>query len=198
MTQPILIILSGPPCSGKTTIGSHISKTFTLPFIKKDGIKEVLFDSLGWKDRAWSKQLSHASYALLFHLIEVELRAGKSLVVEGNFDPGRDANKLIGLQENYHFFSLEVLCHCDGETLYERFRTRWESGKRHPGHVDPATYEELKDTLIKGYIPPLGLSGQVIKVDTTDFQNVDYSGLEAMVSGVLKQGANRSQVKKTL
>ncbi|MGE5224964.1 MAG: AAA family ATPase [Omnitrophica WOR_2 bacterium] len=194
MTQPILIILSGPPCSGKTTIGSHISQTFSLPFIKKDGIKEILFDSLGWKDRAWSKQLSRASYSLLFHLIEVEFRAGKSLLVEGNFDPGRDANKLIELQKEYHFISLEVLCQCDGGILYERFKRRWESGERHPGHVDNTTYEELKDILLKGSIPPLGLSGEVIKMDTTDFERIDFPVLEERIMELLKQGVNNLPV----
>lgn len=187
MAQPVLIIVSGPPCSGKTTIGSRISQSFSLPFIKKDGLKEVLFDSLGWKDRAWSKQLSHASYALLFYLIEVELRARKSLIVEGNFDPGRDAYKLKELQSIYRFISLEVLCHCNGEILYERFKKRWESGKRHPGHVDNTTFEELKDALLKGYIHPLDLTGQVIEMDTTDFQKIDYLALEEAIMKILKQ-----------
>ena len=43
MIRPLLIIISGPPGAGKTTLGNHISAELHLPFIHKDGIKETLF-----------------------------------------------------------------------------------------------------------------------------------------------------------
>ena len=57
MTRPLLIVVTGAPCAGKTTLARRIAETFRLPLIAKDDIKESLFDSLGWKDREWSKQL---------------------------------------------------------------------------------------------------------------------------------------------
>ena len=58
MSKAWLIIIWGLPCTGKTTLGPWLAKELGLPFVHKDGIKESLFESLGWKDRAWSKQLS--------------------------------------------------------------------------------------------------------------------------------------------
>ena len=82
MTKNLVIIISGPPCTGKTTVGKRLAETFNLPFINKDEIKELLFERLGWSDRSWSKLLSLVSYDLLFYFTESRLRAGNSLIVE--------------------------------------------------------------------------------------------------------------------
>lgn len=59
----VLIIVLGPPCAGKTTLARRIAQEFQLPLIAKDDIKESLFDSLGWRDREWSKKLGRATFA---------------------------------------------------------------------------------------------------------------------------------------
>ena len=86
MRNPILIIISGPPCTGKTTLAEKIAAKFRLPLINKDGIKETLFDTLGVGDRGWSSKLSVASYALLHYMAESVVKAGTSLIVEGISD----------------------------------------------------------------------------------------------------------------
>ena len=85
--RPSLIIVAGPPCTGKSTLALRLAIDLSLPLIAKDHIKEILFDSLGWKDRAWSRQLGQLTYELLYHFVEVELRAGCSCIVESNFAP---------------------------------------------------------------------------------------------------------------
>jgi 2-phosphoglycerate kinase len=55
MHRPLLVIITGPPAAGKTTLGRQLAGALSLPFIHKDGIKEILFDVLGWRDRAWSR-----------------------------------------------------------------------------------------------------------------------------------------------
>jgi adenylate kinase family enzyme len=63
----LMILISGLPCTGKTTLARKIAQKFRLPLISRDDIKESLFDSLGWHDREWSKQLGVASYQLLYY-----------------------------------------------------------------------------------------------------------------------------------
>jgi shikimate kinase len=46
-----LIIISGLPCTGKTTLGRKLAQDLSLPLICRDSIKESLFDSLGYSDR---------------------------------------------------------------------------------------------------------------------------------------------------
>ena len=45
-----LIIINGPPGSGKTHLGRFLARELWLPYFSKDGVKELLFDSLGWSD----------------------------------------------------------------------------------------------------------------------------------------------------
>ncbi|MDA1096634.1 MAG: hypothetical protein O3B84_05200 [Chloroflexi bacterium] len=92
-TRPALVVVSGAPGTGKTSIGRFIPQRLEAPFLNKDLIKESLFDSLGVKDREWSRKLGIASIDLLFGVAEAILVPGNSLVIESNFhreyDPPR-------------------------------------------------------------------------------------------------------------
>jgi len=85
MAKPLLVIVSGLPCTGKTTIATEISNIFDYPLIYKDGIKEILFDCIGQSDREWSKKLSNTTYQIIFHIVEALLTKSTSIVIEGNF-----------------------------------------------------------------------------------------------------------------
>jgi predicted kinase len=86
-----VILIGGPPAAGKTTVGRRIAQELGLPFVHRDGIKETLFDSLGWRDRTWSQKLGGASWDLLFYFAKLLLASGQSFVLESNFDPVRHA-----------------------------------------------------------------------------------------------------------
>ena len=61
MLLPALVLISGAPGTGKTTMGRHLATGLRIPYLGKDLIKESLFDSLGTKDREWSVKLGIAS-----------------------------------------------------------------------------------------------------------------------------------------
>jgi ABC-type hemin transport system ATPase subunit len=64
--KPLLIVISGPPCAGKTTLAQHLGARFALPVLGKDMLKELLFDILDWQDREWSRALGQASIFVPF------------------------------------------------------------------------------------------------------------------------------------
>jgi len=180
MPAPLLILISGPPGAGKTTLGARIAQEFGLPFLNKDGIKETLFDSLGWKNREWSRQLGIASTALLFHVIERQLAAGQSVVAESAFHTQFDVPRLKRLQECAPFRTLELHCTAEREALLARFALRAQSAERHPGHGEQvqARDAELRANLARGVYGPLSPHGAtLITIDTTDFARVDYQRL---------------------
>ncbi len=186
MPKTSVIIISGPPGTGKTTLGKRLAQELNLPFVHKDGIKELLFDKLGWSDRAWSKTLGIASYALLFYFLETQLSAGRSCIVESNFHADFDTERFLALKAQYDFEPLQICCMADGEVVFQRFKDRAASGERHPGHVETPNLEEFKPVLLRGRDEVMHIGGTVIEVDTTDFEKVDYEGLVERVRQCMK------------
>jgi predicted kinase len=182
---PSILIVTGLPCTGKTTLGKRLAEDLRLPFISKDPIKERLFDTLGWSDREWSRRLGKATMDILYLLVEIELEAGRSFLVECNFDPALATGRFLDLYEKYPFNACQVLCHTEGKVLLERFKQRAESGERHPGHVDHTTYDELAPLLLTGTCEPLRIGGPVLPVDTTNFARIDYDGLVEEIRAAL-------------
>src|SRR3989442_1170409 len=54
MNRPKLVLVNGLPGTGKTTVARKISDHFHWPCFSKDVFKELIFDGLGWSDKAWS------------------------------------------------------------------------------------------------------------------------------------------------
>ena len=177
MAIPLLLLISGPPGAGKTTLGNQIAHDLKIPFFNKDGIKEALFDTLGWRDREWSRQLGIASALLLFHCIERQLEAGQSVVAESAYHAAYDAPRVRALQEQFHCQVLEVHCTAATDVLLARFLERAQSSQRHPGHGEQAQIEELRTNLLTGVYRLLGEDGAALIVDTTDLARLDYHSL---------------------
>lgn len=175
MTTPSILIVSGPPCTGKTALAKRLAHDLSLPYIGKDRIKETLFDALGWADREWSKKLGVAAWELLYVMVETELEAGRSFVVEGNFDPDAATTRFLQLHDKYPFEACQVLCYTDGDVLLARFKRRAQSEERHPGHVDHLNYEEMTPVLLRGRCEPLQIGGTILQIDTSNFAQVEYN-----------------------
>jgi predicted kinase len=188
MSPPVLVIVTGLPGAGKTTLARRLATDLRLPCIHRDGIKETLFESLGWSDREWSRRLGAASYDLLFHFLDVALAAGRSLVVESNFSAAYHTPRFLALKERHGFEPYQILCYANGETILERFRLRASSPDRHPGHVEGANMAEFEPILLQGRIEPLAIGGALVEVDTSDFAQVDYDALLAAARLTLPAG----------
>ncbi len=174
MGDPVLIIVSGAPGTGKTTLARRIAATLRIPYLGKDLIKETLFDSLGTRDRAWSQKLGVASIALLFKMIESHLEVGSSVVAESNFYVELDLPRFKQLQGRWKLKTVEVHCETARKVLYKRLEQRDQSGERHPGHETTPLIKEIDRYLDDGAYGPLETGGGLIRVDTTDFEKVSY------------------------
>ena len=60
-----IIVVSGTPGSGKTTLARQLAIALELPLISKDVIKEALYDTLGTGDLELSRRFGAASHRIM-------------------------------------------------------------------------------------------------------------------------------------
>ena len=185
MTQPALIIVSGFSCAGKTTLAREIGKKLSLPVFGRDDFKESLFDSLGYCDRLWSKKVGIASYKLLYLVADKTLASGNSVIVESNFKINSDTEKLRNIKDRYQCCLLQIHCHVEISLALSRFKHRARSDERHPGHVDYLNYDEMEFNFKQGGYEILDICNATIKVDTTDFDSIDYDDIFNQIQNYL-------------
>ena len=87
-----VILVTGLPAAGKTTVSRALSEALTLPLLSKDTIKESLFDVLGVRDREWSLRLGAAANSVLWALLS---HCPEGAIVDIWLDPIRD----VGLSQ---------------------------------------------------------------------------------------------------
>ena len=184
-SRPLLVLVTGLPCTGKTGVAARLSSELALPMLAKDDIKEALFDALGYGGRERSFELSGAAYAILYRQVRRLLSAGLSLIAESNFDPDKAAEQLAAIRSDLRFDLFQIQCHAPGPVLVERFRQRMERG-RHPGHADRELFAEIRPGLERGRMGLLDFDGQILEVDTTDFSAVDHDMIAAEVRRALQ------------
>lgn len=151
-----IVLFSGPPASGKSTLAGPLAGALGFPLLSKDTIKEALFDSLRGPvgDLAYSTGLSDAAMDVLFALAAHCPR----VVLDANFksqDP-HQRECLAALPGAI----VEVHCRCDAEIAIRRYAQRADT--RHPAHA----LKRLTPELIARHDRPVSL-GTVIEVDTS-------------------------------
>ena len=188
MTRPVLIVVNGLSGTGKTGLAKRLATDLGLPCIGNDQLKEVLFDTVGWSDLEWSKQLQTASSSLLWSVTESVLEAGHSIMIENAFDREIDAPRLRDIQQRLGPRIAEIHAYADREVLVERVKERMERGDRHPGHG-----EQDKETLHGEVIPNLRNDPDhlleepdfYILIDTAEVPDSEYEDLRAKVQAFM-------------
>ena len=155
--QAHLILVTGLPGTGKSTLARMIASRYGLPVICKDTIKEPLLDVIGASARAESRRLSDASFAVMFALARECLRTGTDLILEGNFRVGEhesavqaitgaqpvtaeqavtSAQRVTSAQAPTSIRLAQVLCRAAEPVRIARLQARATDPSRHAGHRD--------------------------------------------------------------
>jgi hypothetical protein len=152
-----LIVVSGAPATGKTTVARLIASTLDRPLLSVDIVKECLADELGLGDEAWSNSLGDAAAASVFGLA----RDCPGAVVEGWWRRERRQRAIIEFAG-----SDEVFCYCEPSLAQRRSLERLAEN-RHAIHRDVIN-PSVVDGIAKAAetTRPLVLGGRLVRVDT--------------------------------
>jgi predicted kinase len=155
----LVVVVTGMPGTGKTTIAEALSRDLGLPLVSRDRIKERLYDTLGIGDVEWSDRLGGAAFALLFDSARVMLESGHAVMLEANFFRGTE-QEFVALPPHR---AIQIHCKAPLDVLIARYADR----PRHRGHHDAEKLKVLPARFQSGAHEPLDLPGDLITVDTS-------------------------------
>ena len=164
---PSLILVGGPPASGKTTLAHNIARAIPCPAICKDEIKEGLVHAEGGTKPVWGGPISTRTFQAFYKTVEILLTAGVTVVAEATFIRDRSEQDLLPLIA----IARSRMLHCiiSPELAYERFvRRAMEDTLTRLSHPDAEVIKALEEgSLSFKDFGPIELSIPMLKVDTT-------------------------------
>ena len=169
-----LIVIAGYCATGKSTFGRKLSETLMIPCFSKDTLKEAMADGFGSNSELLQSKVSVATTHMMAHMAECCLQVGQTCILEANFQlsQSRWIKKMV---EKHKAECLTFLFTGDLNILWERYAKREVS--RHWVHT---TVGENQDYFVEGHLKA-GIGkvsiGQTIRIDSTDFTNIDYEEL---------------------
>lgn len=184
-TPTTVILITGHPATGKTTLAHSLAQELGLPLLWRDGLKEKLADTLGWSTDEWSLKLGAATWELLYHLVESLLRANVSHIVESNFTPTYATPRWQTLCERYPLRIIQLRCEAPPATILNRYHERVQRGERHPIHRyvnDDVDYATLLERGPMGWVD---VPSTRLSIDTSQSMDINYPAIVPQLRKVL-------------
>ncbi len=197
-----VILLAGYPATGKSYLCQLILKRHPKALtINQDDLKEKMWDDFGFDTIEEKRALEQSAWCAYYKAIENAMQEGALIVSDYPFSQ-KQRPQLESLRQAYGYDILTLRLVGDIDKLYERSRARDLDSSRHLGHlvsryhkgdtcqerskascfVDEATFKERCAN--RGY--DQFQLGQLIEVDVTDFDKVNYDLILDQIDDFLK------------
>jgi predicted kinase len=164
-SSPTLIVVSGPPGSGKTTLAHQIARVVGCPAICRDEIKEGMAHATPGFTPGPGDDLTARTLPTFFAVLEVLLTAGVTTVAEAAF---QDRNWRPHLSPLLSLARLRIVhCATDPGVAFQRILRRGAASGTRAAHPDPGPADEAGYLRRHREFDRVALDAPSIEVDTT-------------------------------
>ena len=175
-----IIIVTGWNATGKSTFAQRLAEHICVPFFNSDVINETVGDGLGAEGWEIYKKSNAVTFSLLTYIAERFLHVGQICILENNFIKP-EIEIIKNLLQKYNCDCLTYMFNGDLDVLGERYYKR----ERHWVHSKARDAGVMKRYLEHRMLMNVEI-GQMVYVDATAFENIDYDSLLATAKDFIK------------
>lgn len=191
MMKKYLILLAGPPATGKSYLSRLICQALPETYtVSPDELKENLADNIGYSSLEEKVELEKVVWDYYYQALELYMKIGKQFILTEYPFSYKQKPILEKLTTEYKYDIITIRLVCDFETLWNRRIQRDLSEDRHLSYIlshyhygDTCRNRSAADQLItKEEFAEIIQArdynhfemGKLYEVDVTDYSNVDY------------------------
>jgi uncharacterized protein len=141
---PVVIVVCGPPASGKSTLAAHLARRSRLPVVSSDVLRKRLA-GVAVSERArpehYTEDFTRTVYLALAQSALTHLKGSGGVIVDATCHTHHERAALFALPRRHHVRFLAVQCQVSLQTALARAAERMQS----PERVSDATPQVVAD-----------------------------------------------------
>jgi predicted kinase len=180
-SYPTLVVVGGPPGSGKTTLAHEIAHAVGCPAICRDEIKEGMVHATPGFVPGPGDELTTRTLPAFFGVLEMLLAAGVTTVAEAAFQDRIWRPRLAPL---FPLARIRIVhCAVGPEVAFQRIVRRGEASAVRAAHADPGPDDAAHYIQRHLAFDRVGLDAPWIEVDTTSGYHPGLDKVVAFING---------------